>query len=112
MQHTVVLKFGGTSVGSAERIQSLPSIVAPYLKQYKSVIVVCSAMSKITDLLIKTGQDAAAKKTDYENGFHEILVKHHAVIKKLFRSKKKLIEPVEKMFDELNRIYRGIYLTG
>ena len=46
MSKTLVLKFGGTSVGGAERIAHLPDIVAPLLKSYSTVVVVSSAMSK------------------------------------------------------------------
>ena len=58
MNSTIVLKFGGTSVGSATRIKALPEIIKPYTKSYKQVIIVCSAMPKVTDLLIKAGQEA------------------------------------------------------
>ena len=83
MEQCIVLKFGGTSVGSAERIKSLPGIILPFTKEYRKVIVVCSAMSEVTDLLIKTGQDAAARKHDYESGFHEILIRHYHLVKKI-----------------------------
>jgi len=49
---TVVLKFGGTSVGSIERIKKIANIIGFYKKKFK-VIVVSSAMSGITNDLIK-----------------------------------------------------------
>ena len=50
---TVVLKFGGTSVGSIERIKRVASIIASYKKKNIGVIVVSSAMSGATNDLIK-----------------------------------------------------------
>ena len=50
---TVVLKFGGTSVGSIDRIKNVAKIIAIYKKKKLRVIVVSSAMSGITDPLIK-----------------------------------------------------------
>ena len=47
----VVLKFGGTSVGSIERIKKVSNIIASYKKKFK-VIVVSSAMSGATNELI------------------------------------------------------------
>ena len=51
----VVLKFGGTSVGSVERIKKVAKIIATYKKKRFKVIVVSSAMSGATnDLISKT----------------------------------------------------------
>ena len=49
----VVLKFGGTSVGSIERIKNIVKIVTSYLKKRFKVIVVSSAMSGETNKLVK-----------------------------------------------------------
>jgi len=50
---TVVLKFGGTSVGNIERIKKVAKIIATYKKKNLGVIVVSSAMSGTTNDLIK-----------------------------------------------------------
>ena len=50
---TVVLKFGGTSVGNIERIKKIAKIIASYKKKSIGVIVVSSAMSGTTNDLIK-----------------------------------------------------------
>ena len=44
----VVLKFGGTSVGTIERIKKVAEIISSYVKQKYKVIVVSSAMSGVT----------------------------------------------------------------
>ncbi|MDC0326719.1 aspartate kinase [Candidatus Pelagibacter sp.] len=49
---TVVLKFGGTSVGSIERIKKVCKIIASYKKKKNKVIVVSSAMSGVTNELV------------------------------------------------------------
>ncbi len=49
----VVLKFGGTSVGSIERIRNIVKIITGYLKKNLKVIVISSAMSGETNKLIK-----------------------------------------------------------
>ena len=49
---TVVLKFGGTSVGNIDRIKNVAKIIASYKKKKIGVIVVSSAMSGITNQLI------------------------------------------------------------
>ena len=51
----VVLKFGGTSVGSINRIKKVAKIISGNIKNKKKVIVVSSAMSGVTnDLINKT----------------------------------------------------------
>ena len=50
---TVVLKFGGTSVGNIDRIKKVCKIIASYKKKKFKVIVVSSAMSGVTNDLVK-----------------------------------------------------------
>ena len=50
---TVVLKFGGTSVGNLDRIKKVANIIASYKKKNIGVIVVSSAMSGATNDLVK-----------------------------------------------------------
>ena len=49
----VVLKFGGTSVGSINRIKKVADIISRNTKNKKKVIVVSSAMSGVTNELIR-----------------------------------------------------------
>ena len=49
----VVLKFGGTSVGTVERIKKVANIITSYIKKRYKVIVVSSAMSGVTNDLVK-----------------------------------------------------------
>ncbi|RPG99320.1 MAG: aspartate kinase [Candidatus Pelagibacter sp. TMED106] len=50
---TVVLKFGGTSVGTIERIKKVANIISFYKKKRFKVIVISSAIGGITNDLIK-----------------------------------------------------------
>ena len=50
---TVVLKFGGTSVGSIDRIKKVCKIISSYKKKKKNnVVVISSAMSGVTNELV------------------------------------------------------------
>ena len=49
----IVLKFGGTSVGTLDRIVKISKIIISYIKKKYKVIVVTSAMSGVTNELIK-----------------------------------------------------------
>jgi aspartate kinase len=49
----VVLKFGGTSVGSTDRIKKVANIILSFIKKKYKVIVTSSAMSGVTNDLVK-----------------------------------------------------------
>ena len=56
----IVQKFGGTSVGSVERLQAVAARVSRTARFGNSVVVVVSAMGKSTDGLVKLAQDISA----------------------------------------------------
>jgi aspartate kinase len=53
----IVQKYGGTSVGNTDRIKNVASRVAKYHAQGDKIVVVVSAMSGVTDNLIKLAKD-------------------------------------------------------
>ena len=53
----VVLKFGGTSVGSPNRIKKVSKIIISYIKKKYKVIVTSSAMSGVTNELVKKSKE-------------------------------------------------------
>ena len=61
----IVLKFGGTSVGSIKRIKEVAKIIKSYSKKYK-VIVLSSAMSGTTNNLIQMSQKISKNFPDRE----------------------------------------------
>ena len=64
----VVLKFGGTSLGSIGRIKNVAKIIATYLKKRNKVIVICSAMSGQTNKLVKLTKQISTNfdKSEYD----------------------------------------------
>ena len=61
----IVLKFGGTSVGSVERIRKVAKIIKSYSIKYK-VIVLSSAMSGTTNKLINMSKKISKNFADHE----------------------------------------------
>ena len=55
----IVLKFGGTSVGSLKKIKNVARIIISYVKKKYKVIVVSSAMSGVTNELLSKTQNIA-----------------------------------------------------
>jgi bifunctional aspartokinase / homoserine dehydrogenase 1 len=60
----IVMKFGGTSVGSAERIAQAAQLAVESAEQGHQVVVVTSAMSKVTDTLIAAARQASGGQWD------------------------------------------------
>ncbi len=56
----VVQKYGGTSVGSVERIQAVAQRIYKTVRQGNSLVVVVSAMGKTTDTLVKLAQEISS----------------------------------------------------
>jgi aspartate kinase len=53
----IVQKYGGTSVGNPERIKNVAKRVAEYRSRGDSIVVIVSAMSGVTDNLIKLAKE-------------------------------------------------------
>ncbi len=72
----IVMKFGGTSVGSAERMQRVAEIVAGYA-QSAEVVVVVSAMGGVTDMLIRAATEASHGDREHWKGVRQELARRH-----------------------------------
>ena len=67
----VVLKFGGTSVGTVKKIKNVAEIISNYRKKNYKVIVVSSAMSGVTNDLINKSKEISQNFSDIE---YDVLV--------------------------------------
>jgi aspartate kinase len=107
----IVMKFGGTSVGSAERIRALSDLVKARLPERPVVVV--SALSKITDTLIGGAQLALERDPSVEQVVREIEARHQAVLAELFPGgRKALFEHVHAVVSELRAFYSGVHNLG
>lgn len=103
-----VLKFGGTSVGSAENILRVKDIVG---KVGDNAIVVVSAMGGITDKLILTAETASKGDATYTTLFTEITERHITTVRTVVPTDK-LTETeigLNKYFTELKSLYDNVY---
>ena len=107
-----VLKFGGTSVGSAESLQNVKHIVEEKSSRERLIVVV-SALGGITDRLI-AGAHAAAKGDGHISIFEEIAARHRDIIASVIdRDTRRTVSlHVEQLLEELYNIYRGVALIG
>lgn len=102
-----VMKFGGTSVGSAESILSVKSIVE---QQKEPVIVVVSALGGITDKLIALTTMAMTGDMRFENEFQSVVDRHLEVIRSVVNpaGRDRVVAGVSSLLGELSAVYQDI----
>jgi len=116
----IVHKFGGTSVGDAQRFANVADIVIEHQDQHGTAsaeaVVVVSAMSGVTNALIAGARAASeGKDTAYRQIKAELLNKHLEVAENLLTHSRERLEVgglVEDRLHSLERLYRSIAVLG
>lgn len=109
----IVLKFGGTSVANAQNIKLVIQIIENKVKSNQLIIVV-SALSGVTDMLINTSNKAASKDESYKKNIKEIKQKHFDTISNLIsiNNQKALFKSIEAEIEHLKTLFDGCFLLG
>ena len=105
-----VLKFGGTSVGTAETLRSVKKIVE---SQKEPVAVVVSALGGVTDSLLAISRKAASGSDKYVSDYRKLVARHEDVINSLFAAgpqKDALLARVRHLFADLGDLFKGVSL--
>lgn len=108
-----ILKFGGTSVANAQNIKLVLDIVNNKAKQDKLVVVV-SALSKVTDLLHLASIKAAENDESYKEIVAEIEKKHLDALKELIPVSEQsgLLSHIKRIINHLETLLDGCFLLG
>lgn len=107
-----ILKFGGTSCGSVESIESVLVIIEANHQLKSKFAVVFSAMSGVTNALLEAGA-AAAGKQKINNTLIEQLEERHFKIIKYFipvTGQSQVIAQIRTLVNELRDVLKGIGL--
>jgi aspartokinase/homoserine dehydrogenase 1 len=107
-----VMKFGGTSTGSAQSLLAVKSIVEA---AGEPVIVVVSAMSGITDLLLSASRSAMRGDVGYEKEYGQIVSRHIKTVEDVISDptvRSCVKQQAVALLDELSNILRGVFLVG
>jgi len=111
----LVLKYGGTSISSAKDIQSIANYINS-LSKHNEIVVVCSAISGITDDLIEISQSIKKENKDkVEQLALKITNRHKQLAKETIKKsaiRKKLLEKLDIDFKELIALIEGMVLLG
>ncbi len=108
-----VLKFGGSSVANAENINKVMEILFTAV-QKDTTLVVVSALSSITDMLLQCGAIAAAGNEAYKEILKQIEQRHldAASILLPVANQSSVLSNIKKSCNEIEDICNGIFLLG
>jgi len=104
-----VLKFGGTSVGSVQSIKTLLKILENEVTADDKPVVVLSAMSGVTNLLIAMAEGAAEGR-DFTEGLAELERRHFDVVKNHLnvQNQNPAFTRLKIFFNQLEDLLQGI----
>ncbi len=111
----LVMKFGGTSVGSAAAIEGLASITRDQLGRWSRVAVVVSAMSGVTDMLLNGARTAAGgDETAYQAIAGRLREKHGAALAELIGQGGEAVvgAQIEQLIAEFELLCHSVRVLG
>ena len=115
MNNLLVMKFGGTSMGSAERMRVAASICTEQ-KALRPVLAVVSAMSGVTDLLLGALRHAEADdEAGIESSIRALSERHEKACRELLRDQARCdraIEGIRELISDFHRIAHGMLMLG
>lgn len=106
-----VLKFGGTSVGSAANIRRVKEIVQ---SQQDDAVVVVSALGGITDKILNAAKMAVLGTEYFNTELTAIRERHEETVDQLFDGSRReeVKEQVSNLLDELEKVINGVSMIG
>jgi aspartate kinase len=114
LNNLLVMKFGGTSMGSAERIRAAGRITARE-QAARPVLVVVSAMSQVTDLLLDALRRAeAGDDAGLETDVEKVGERHRVTCRELLPPERQeaALAAIDGLVAEFRRIAHGVLMLG
>jgi bifunctional aspartokinase / homoserine dehydrogenase 1 len=112
----LVMKFGGTSVGSPEAMRTVAEIVATEKTRWKAVIPVVSALNGVTNTLLETAHKAASgDQSIVERSSKELHDRHREMIDTLLTSpeiKGAVAREIHQLIAEFTNLVQAMYVLG
>jgi len=113
---TIVMKFGGTSVGNAEAIGQAADLVKQESERWDRTVVVVSAMRGVTDVLINGALTAAQGDEDtYREAVSDLRVRHTLAVAELISdpdNRTSLLKTIDTYLDEYAAFCHSVHVLG
>lgn len=106
-----VLKFGGTSVSTVETVKNISAILK---KTDENQIIVCSALSKVTNMLEEAADKASKRDMAYKDICTQIKQRHHDFIDQLFSTDEQgdLKQTIDNHITNLEKVLDAISMLN
>lgn len=112
----IVMKFGGTSVGSVEALAKVLEIITGAQKKGHKVVVVVSAMSGVTNLLLEAAHQAESGDEETARRAKEEIARKHAQVTLHFLGStpthKAVMNQINALLNEFEALCHGIRVLG
>ena len=112
----VVMKFGGTSVGSVAALENVVHIVEKTRRQGDEVVVVVSAMSGVTNLLLDGARKAELGDTGpAKESYQEMLRRHTEVLETMLpanNNRQEVLAKISALLGEFDALCNSICVLG
>lgn len=116
MTQTVTMKFGGTSVGSPQALNNVVKIVKQTWTEGTRPVLVVSAMSRVTDMLLQSMHLAAAgDRWGYLSISRKLRDKHEDAINRLLppgEEREQILLKINKLIDQHQELCNAITILG
>lgn len=115
-KNTLVMKFGGTSVGTPDAMRQVVSIIKKEKLEWKNIAVVTSALSGVTDTLIKmASREATARPQTVDKYATELIQKHDEIANALVSDPvlfQNTIQKVNSVISQVVNLCKAIAVLG
>lgn len=108
-----VLKFGGSSVSTPDRIKGIINILKSYYGKGEKFTVVFSAFGGATDSLLLMGKLASQRNSQYKELLEEFRSRHEYTVRELVNgpSLKSCLQKLKEKHDLLGDVLNGVFLV-
>lgn len=114
-KRTLVMKFGGTSVGSPQAMRQMAVIVRDTRVSWPRVVVVVSALTRVTDMLLgQASQSAAGNINSLTEAVGELRRRHAEIADAVVLAERRagVMAQITALIDEFEALCRAIAVLG
>lgn len=113
---TLVMKFGGTSVGSADAMRQCIKIIAEAKTKWTHVIAINSALSGVTDILLKAASAATGgDSTAIEQAAQDLRIRHTEITTELLTdaaTRRQVLAEIYTLIDQFSSLCNAVAVLG
>lgn len=114
-KETLVMKFGGSSVGSSQAMAQVMAIVRDEKPNWKNIAVVISALGGVTDILLKMASQAVTDRKDPAELAEKLFQMHHEIADALIQDdslRKSTEQEIGELISQVIHLCEAVGIIG